>query len=120
MFFLRKKQADAEAEGDIVILINEREIQEIPVDYETEDSIHAADLLLPKADAEVRYFPQGGRAFIFGHTGNYLAESENIARLEKTTVLRNLFDYGATNRYANIQFYVMMAVIIIIVFLLRG
>ncbi len=113
--FLRKRGT-----GDIVILLNDREIQQIPVEEETEEALYLGDKVLPKADAEVRYFPDGGRAFIYGYSGRYLAESENIARLEKSTVLKNLFDYGATARTANIQFYVMLGVLVITIFLLRG
>lgn len=105
---------------DIVILISETEIRELPVVQETEEAICTESLTLPKADAQVRYFPNGGRAFVYGYTGRYLAESENITQLEKSTVLRNLFDYGATGKTANIQFYVMMAALILTIFLLRG
>lgn len=105
---------------DVAILINDREIREVPVEAETEEAISAGGLSLPKADAEVRYFPGGGRAFLYGYTAEYLTECENVARLEKSTVLRNLFDYGATARTANIQFYVMMAALILTIFLLRG
>lgn len=116
MIFKRK---EPEIE-DIAILINEREIREIVVDDETEEAISAGGLALPKADAQVRYYPSGGRAYIYGHKGNYLADSENIAKLEKSTVLKNLFDYGASAKTANIQFYVMMAVLVLTIFLLRG
>jgi len=109
-----------ESTGDLAILISEQEIRQLPVLKETEEAIHVENMTLPRADAQVRYFPGGGRAFIYGWTGTYLAESENIARLEKSTVLKNLFDYGTGTRFANIQFYVMMAVLVVIVFLLRG
>lgn len=115
MIFSRKTET-----GDIAILINEREIREIAVEDETEEAISAGGLSLPKADAQIRYYPSGGRAYIYGYEEHYLAESENIARLEKSTVLKNLFDYGATAKTANIQFYVMMAALIIAIFLLRG
>lgn len=115
MFFKKKNLSP-----DVVILINDREIREIPVDDENEEAISAGGLSLPKADAEVRYFPSGGRAFIYGYTPEYLTECENVARLEQSTVLRNLFDYGSTAKAANIQFYVMIAALIITIFLLRG
>lgn len=105
---------------DVAILINDREIRELPVEDETEEAISAGGLSLPKADAHVRYFPGGGRAYIYGYTPEYLVECENVARLERSTVLRNLFDYGASARTANIQFYVMMGALIITIFLLRG
>lgn len=114
--FLKKKASSL----DVAILINDREIREVPVDKENEESITADGLILPKADSEVRYFPGGGRAFIYGYTPEYLAECENVARLEQSTVLRNLFDYGATGKSADLKFYVMMGVLILTIFLLRG
>ncbi|ADI02557.1 MAG TPA: hypothetical protein GXX39_02400 [Syntrophothermus lipocalidus] len=105
---------------DVAILVNDREIREVPVEDETGEAIFAGGLSLPKADAQVRYFPSGGRAYIYGYTPEYLVECENVARLERSTVLRNLFDYGAAARTANIQFYVMMGALIITIFLLRG
>lgn len=109
-----------EGTGDIIILISDREIRQMEVETETEQAVCAGGLTLPRADAEVRYFPAGGRAFVYGFTQQYLAETENIANLEKNTVLRNLFDYGATSKVANIQFYIMIAALIITVFLLRN
>ena len=114
MFFNKKK------EEDVVILMNEYEIRQYAVDDETEEALHVGDMVLPKTDAEGRYFPEGRRAFVFGHTGKYLAESENIAHLEKSVVLRNLFDYGSTAKTANIQLYVMLGVLVVTIFLLRG
>lgn len=106
--------------GDTLILISENEIRTLDVEKLTEESIHAGDLVLPRADAQVRYYPGGGRAFIYGWQGNYLAESEHIAQLEKSIVLKNLFNYGTSTRLTNIQFYVMVAVLVITIFLLRG
>lgn len=114
--FLKKN----EVAGDIVILISDREIRQMDVDRETEQAIYAGNLSMPRADAEVRYFPSGGRAFVYGFTANYLADTENIANLEKNTVLKNIFDYGATTKQANIQLYVMIAALIVTVFLLRN
>lgn len=109
-----------EQPNDILILINDQEIRELLVDGETEEAVYSGELSLPKADAQVRYFPSGGRAFIYGYDdAEYMCKAENIARLEKSVVLQNLFDYGHTEKKANIQFYVMMAVLIITIFLLR-
>lgn len=116
--FLKKREATEIF--DVAILINDREIREIPVSQETEDAVYAGELVLPKKDTDVRYFPGGGRAFILGYKGDYLAESENIVRLERSTVLRNLFDYGASEKKGSMQFYIMMAVLVITIFLLRG
>ncbi|MEL7656936.1 MAG: hypothetical protein AAGU75_13640, partial [Bacillota bacterium] len=69
--------------SDDVILISDNEIRIIPVAGINEEGVNAGDLLLPRADADVRYYPEGGRAFIYGWSGNYLAESEAIAELEK-------------------------------------
>ncbi|RKO67165.1 hypothetical protein [Desulfofundulus salinus] len=115
MIFKRKKEA-----VDDVILINENEIRILEVTALDENSVHAGNLVLPRADAQVRYYPGGGRAFIYGYTGPYLAESQNIADLEKSVVLKNMFNYGSASKLQNIQFYVMLAALIITIFLLRN
>lgn len=115
MIFKRKKEDIT----DDVILINENEIRILEVTALDENAVHAGNLVLPRADAQVRYYPGGGRAFIYGYTGSYLAESQNIAELEKSVVLKNMFNYGTAARFQNIQFYVMLAALIITIFLLR-
>lgn len=115
MFGVKKKSA-----MDDVILISEQEIRVLPVAELTEEAVKTDDLTLPRADAEIKYYPEGGRAFIYGWQGSYLAESENIAHLEKSVALKNMFNFGTSAKSANIQFYVMIAALIITVFLLRG
>lgn len=105
--------------GDDVILISENEIRILTATAVDEESVHAGDLVLPRADAQVRYYPGGGRAFIYGYTGPYLAESQHLAELEKSIVLKNVFNYGTQSRFQNIQFYVMLAALLITIFLLR-
>lgn len=115
--FLKKKM---DATGDVLILISENEIRQYSVENETEESVNAGGMTFPRIDAHVRYYPEGGRAFIYGYTPTYLTETENIANLERNTVLRNLFDYGVVNKFTNLQFYVMIAALVIIVLLLRN
>lgn len=105
---------------DDVILISENEIRVLPISELTEEAVKTGDLTLPRADADVKYYPEGGRAFIFGWQGNYLAETENIAQLEKSVALKNMFNFGTSSRSTNIQFYVLIVALIITVFLLRG
>lgn len=105
---------------DKVILIQENEVRILPIVGQTEQSIHTEHHILPKADAKIKYFPDGGRAYIYNCDAEYLTESENIARLEKSVVLKNIFDYGHTAKTANIQFYVMIVALIVTIFLLRG
>lgn len=115
MFGVKKKST-----MDDVILISDQEIRVLPITELTEESVKTGDLTLPKADAEVKYYPEGGRAFVYGWQGDYLVESENIAQLEKNVALKNMFNFGTSAKSANIQFYVMIAALIVTVFLLRG
>lgn len=105
---------------DKVILIQDNEVRIMPIIGQDEESVHTDYHLLPKKDAKVKYFPDGGRAYIYNCDAEYLTECENIAKLEKSVVLKNIFDYGYTARTANIQFYVMIAALIVTIFLLRG
>lgn len=104
---------------DDVILISDNEIRILPVSKLDEEGIHAGELLLPKADAQVKYYPSGGRAFIYGWKGNYLAESEAIAELEKNVALKQMFSFGGGGKAGNIQLFVMAALLIITIFLLK-
>lgn len=105
--------------SDDVILISDNEIRIIPVAGINEEGVHAGDLLLPRADADVRYYPEGGRAFIYGWSGNYLAESEAIAELEKNVALKQMFSFGGGGKNGNIQFFVMAALLLVTIFLLK-
>lgn len=103
--------------GDVVILLGKNEIRELPVLSETEAAIEVQGMTLPRADAEVKYFPSGGRAFVYGYTGNYLADSENLKQLEKNTVLKGLFQYAAPA--SNIMNYILLGVLVLTIFILR-
>lgn len=105
--------------SDEAILISANEIRILPVTDINEEGIHAGDLLLPRSDADVKYYPEGGRAFIYGWTGNYLAESEAIAELEKNVALKQMFSFGGGGKAGNIQFFVMAALLIVTIFLLK-
>ena len=104
---------------DDVILISENEIRSIPVEKLDEESIHSGNMILPREDAQIKYYPDGGRAFIFGWEGSYLAQSEAIAELEKNVALKQMFSFGGS-KGSDLKFYVMAALLLITIFLLRG
>lgn len=105
--------------SDDAILISENEIRILPVTDLNEEGLHAGDLLLPRTDADVKYYPDGGRAFIYGWQGNYLAESEAIAELEKNVALKQMFSFGGSSKMINVQFFVMAALLLITIFILH-
>lgn len=105
--------------GDDVILVSENEIRILPVSGISEEGIHTGDLLLPRSDADVKYYPDGGRAFIYGWQGNYLAESEAIAELEKNVALKQMFSFAGSGKMVNVQFFVMAALLLITIFILH-
>lgn len=112
--FLNKKKAN----GDDVILISENEIRVMGVSELDEECVHAGSLALPRADAEVRYYPGGGRAFVYGWEGNYLAESERLAELEQNIALKNMFNFGVPSKL-NIPFFVMAGILVLTIILLH-
>ncbi|KLU61839.1 hypothetical protein CEB3_c17570 [Peptococcaceae bacterium CEB3] len=103
---------------DDVILISPAEIRVLPVEQLSEESVCAGSLTLPVADAEVRYYPSGGRAYIFGYTGNYLAESERITELEKNVALKSMFNYGVAKQL-NIPLYATLVILLITILVLH-
>jgi len=104
--------------NDDVILISHTEIQVLGVSNLDEESVSAGNLKLPRADAEVRYYPSGGRAFVYGWKGNYLAESERIAELEQNVALKNMFNFGTQSKL-NLPFFVMAAILVITIIVLH-
>jgi hypothetical protein len=104
--------------NDDVILISHNEIKILGVSNLDEESVSAGTLKLPRADADVRYYPSGGRAFVYGWEGNYLAESERIAELEQNIALKSMFNFGAKSQL-NIPFFIMAAILVITIFVLH-
>lgn len=104
--------------NDDVILISPTEIQVLGVLDLDEESVSAGSLKLPRADAEVRYYPSGGRAFVYGWEGNYLAESERIAELERNVALKNMFNFGTQSKL-NLPFFVMAAILVVTIIVLH-
>ena len=106
-------------DDDVVILIQDQEIRELPVSAQNEEAIYAGELKLPKLDAQIRYYPSGGRAYIYGYSAPQLAETENIARLEKSSIIRSLFNYPSGKLAGNTQLYVFLAVLVIVILILH-
>ena len=103
---------------DDVILISRNEIQVLGVSSLDEESVSSGTLKLPRADADIRYYPNGGRAFIYGWEGNYLAESERIAELEENVALKNMFNFGTQSKL-NLPFFVMAAILVVTIIVLH-
>lgn len=106
--------------NDDVILISDNEIRILKINQLNEESIQAGELTLPKCDSEIKYYPSGGRAFIYGWSGNYLAESEAITELEKSVAIKQMFNYSDNSKVPNIQFIIMAVLLFITILLLRG
>ncbi len=104
---------------DDLILLSQNEIRILQIDEQDEESIHSGSLKLPKADAEVKYYPEGGRAYIFGWAGNYLAETEAIAQLEKNTALSQMFYFRGGSKFGDIKFYIMSIILVLTIILLH-
>lgn len=105
--------------NDDVILISQTEIQVLGVLDLDEESVSAGSLKLPRADAEVRYYPNGGRAFVYGWEGNYLAESERIAELEQNVAIKNMFNFGTAQNKVNLPFFIMAAILVVTIIVLH-
>ena len=105
--------------GDVVIILEDQEIRELPVRSQDEESIYAGKLKLPKTDAQLYYFPGGGRAFIYGYKAQQLSDCENIYKLEQSSILKEMFNYPSAKTPSNIMFYVLIAAMVVIVLILH-
>lgn len=79
--------------GSVMILADGAEIRILPVEDETEESISAGGLAIPRDQAQVYYRPEGGRAYLIGATPPVLQAAEQVERIRTSAVLRATFDY---------------------------
>lgn len=106
--------------SDRVVLVQGEKCEFLPVVKVDETEIHTASHVFPICDANVKFDPNGGVVYMFNVNLEYLQECEHLKHVEKNIVIRNIFDYaGGAEKKADIKFYVMMAAMVLIIFILK-
>lgn len=105
--------------GDTVCLIDGEKIEFLPVVKADETEIHTDSHVFPRSDATIKFDPAGGIVYLFQVALPYLQECQHLKAVEKNIAIRNIFDYGQKEKQADIKFFVMIAVFVIIVFLVK-
>lgn len=105
---------------DRVVLVQGEKCEFLPVVKADETEVHTPAHVFPKGDATIKFDPTGGIVYMFNASLAYLQECEHLKAVEKNIAIRNLFDYGGgTEKKQDIKFYVLLAVLVVIVFMVK-
>ncbi len=116
MFGLFKKAGG----GDIVVLVDGEKCEFLPVLTSNETEIQTRIHVFPKSDAVVKFNPNGGIVYMYNANLTYLQECQHLKQVEKNIAIRNIFDYGGgVEKRADLKFYVLLAVMVIIIILVK-
>lgn len=105
--------------NDKVIILKNDILEIYDVVGKNETDIITDHHVFPISDATVKINPEGGLYYLFNCDLRYLQETEHLKDVEQNIAIRNMFNFGESERKFDIKFYVMLAVIVIIVFLMR-
>lgn len=88
----------AVTEKDRVVILEDTGQADIAVVYDSDDqAIYAAsptqEYAIPRTDIQAVYVSSGGRIFVIGAEPSYVRETERLAALEKSIVLRQITMY---------------------------
>ena len=104
---------------DRVVVIEGEKIETIPVIYHDSETIETPYQVFPRSDATVKFDPNGGIVFLINCSLEYLQETEHLKRVEESIAIRNIFNFEDKSRVLNIPFFVMCAILVITIMVLR-
>lgn len=104
---------------DTVCLIDGEKIEFLPVTKSDEVEIHTENHVFPRSDATIKFDPRGGIVYLFNASLTYLQECQHLKAVEKNIAIRNIFDYGQKDKQTDIKFFVLVAVFVIVIFLVK-
>lgn len=105
---------------DRVLIINGEKIEILPVVGANESEVYTDFQVFPRADAVIKFDPNGGMIYMYNCDLPYLQETQHLKQVEESIVVRNLFDFGGTEKKGDLRFYVMAALLLLTIILLRG
>lgn len=112
---MRKRKYESD---DKVLVISDEKVQILDIQNKNETSITTDWHVFPVADTKALINPDGGIYYVINCSLKYLQECEHLKDLSENIAIKNMFNFG--EKSTNIQFYVMLAVLVITIFLLRG
>ncbi len=104
---------------DKVIVIEGEKIETIPVVFHDSETIETPYQVFPRSDAAVKFDPAGGIVFLINCNLNYLQETEHLKRVEESIAIRNIFNFEDKNNALNIPFFIMCAILVVTIIILR-
>ena len=90
-----KKLSKPTAERDRIVILEENGQADIATVYDSDDkALYASspvqDYAIPRADIRGAYVSPSGRIFLIGADPDYVRDTERLAELEKSIVLRQI------------------------------
>lgn len=102
-----------------LIAINDNVLEVYDVLEYDHEKIKVENHTFPYADAVIKYNADGGLVFLYNCSLEYLQYTQNLAQLEESVVLKNVFDFGAKNKGDMLKFIIGVVAFIIVIFLVR-
>ncbi|WP_157788976.1 hypothetical protein [Rhodococcus rhodochrous] len=89
---LKKEQQPAVRDRVIVFDKDKRTVEILPVEAQNEERVMAGEKSIPLADLEL-FLSSKGRVYVVNAPTEYLEATENLARVEKNTIIRQIAQY---------------------------
>lgn len=106
---------------DKVLVISDNKVEILPVARIDEEKIETDMHIFPVADAKALINPaEGNIYYVVNCSLPYLQECQHLKELSENIAIKNMFNFGEQERKFDVKFYVMLAVLVIVIFLLRG
>lgn len=112
---MRKRKYESR---DKVLVISDEKVEILDILDKNETSITTDFHIFPVSDTKALINPEGGIYYVLNCSLKYLQECEHLKELSENIAIKNMFNFGEKNN--NIQFYIMLAALLITIFLLRG
>lgn len=95
-------------------------IEVVPVDHETAESVHTRNGIFPREDLQTRFIPEGGTIHLINCSLEYLKETEHLASLEESIVMKNVFSFQRTKTlWDDMKFFALLAALLIVVLIMK-
>ena len=106
---------------DKVLIISDNKVDILPVVKVDEKQVETNMHIFPIEDTKALINPaEGGIYYVVNCSLQYLQECQNLKELSENIAIKNMFNFGEQEKKFDIKFYIMMAVLVITIFLLRG
>lgn len=103
---------------DRVMVINGEKIEVLPVLAADSETVVTEFNVFPRADATIKFDPNGGVVYLYNCDLPYLQETEHLKQIEESIVLKGLFDFGTGEKKGDLRFYILAGLLLVTILVL--